>query len=296
MASYVNHVNVANGDIIIISFPPAPVIVTDPVSTMVPIYTEATFSCEVSAEEDSLLNISYIGPTPLPLPDNTFQANSSSFLSVLTFNVTGAEFEGNYSCIAVYANCVTRVVSSPASFSILPPPVVISGPIPDVLASVNDDITLTCNSTNIGNISITWSGTKLGLVGVESVQEEVFASTLTLSSVDSTDGGVYTCSARNEAGEDSASGVVFVAPVVSPLARAGDMVIFTCVVQEFPVVGIRWEVLNPDTGMFEPLAGETQRNLTFMRAFFSSGGSYRCVTNTTLFGETNSTTAQLTGE
>ena len=274
-------------------------ILTDPVSLMVPIFTEATFSCEVSAEEDSLLNISWSGPTsPLPLPNNTFQANSSSFLSVLTFNVTGTEFEGNYSCIAVYSNCLASVMSSQASFSILPPPVVTSGPIPDVLASVNDNITLTCNSTNIGTISFTWSGPRLGLVGMESVVDEAFTSTLTLSSVDSTDGGEYTCLAMNEAGEDSASGVLFVAPVVEPtrtLAAAGDMVTFMCVVQQFSVVGIQWEALNTDTGMFEPLANETQRNLTFS-ASFVNGGSYRCVTNTSLFGETNSTTAELIGE
>ena len=254
-------------------------------------FTEVSFSCEVSAEENGPLSIAWSGPTAdLSPPNTTFQASTSRFLSVLTFNATDSTFEGNYNCTVRYDNCDASVTSAQASFSLIVPPTVTSGP-PNVVVGANENVTLSCTSTITGNTSIAWEGPTPNLVGEESVGEEGVTSSLVLSDVNSTNGGVYNCTASNQAGGDSAAGVVFVQPVVDPVRVLGnffDLTTITCVVQEFPPVNIRWEMKPAGSSVFQPLADETNPGYSF--AIRDAGDIYRCVVNTTLFGEINSTT------
>ena len=192
-----------------------------------------------------------------------------------------------------------RVVINVSTVSvwILPPPNITLGP-SDTLVSMGDSLTLNCVSTNIGSIQITWTGPNGDLSGEQVVGSDSVSSTLTLTEVDSNDGGEYTCVASNEAGVDSAVGVVYVRPVVSPTigaASLGDMVDFVCVVQNNPPANISWERMD-DSGVFMSLMGETERTLNFDLIAYSDSGFYRCVVNTALFGVLESPAAVLAGE
>lgn len=241
------------------------------------------------------MGVVWEGPVAsLPLPILTIEDDLAT--STLTFIVTDDSFEGDYSCSALYTNCTLPVVSSSAVFTILPSPEIILGPIL-MLATAADNVTLNCSSTNTGSVNITWTGPNGDLSAELVVAGNVVSSFLVLTEVDSGAGGEYTCTATNEAGEDSATEVLYVRPVVSPGSRTADnggMVDFTCVVQDTPAGNITWERMD-ESGNFTSLV-VTETTLT-ISVVFSSTGRYRCVVSTALFDEDlQSPTALLTGE
>jgi hypothetical protein len=219
--------------------------------------------------------------------------------STLVFTVSDGSFEGDYSCTARYTDCSVEVISSPATFSILPPPNITlsSGP---MLVSTGANVTLICTSTNPGTVDVSWEG-PVGDVSDQARQVIVggeVTSTLTLTEVDAGDGGEYTCTATNEAGEDSITEVLYVRPVVSPVSRTannGGMVNFTCVVQDTPARDISWERMD-GYGNFMPL--NVSEETLVISVEFGSMGMYRCVVSTDLFEEEalQSPSASLTGK
>ena len=268
---------------------------TDPVSTSVPNDTIATFSCVVRTRENNLVDVTWVGPVAsLPPPTNTIEGDLVT--STLTFTVTDASFEGNYTCTAQYTDCTVSVTSSPATFTILPLPDIILMPAL-MLVTAGDDVTLNCSSTNPGTVNITWVGPSGGLSAEQQVEDDFVFSSLRLMEVDSGDGGEYTCTATNAAGEDGATEVLYVRPVVSPDSRTasnGGMVNFTCDVQDTPACNIMWERMD-DSGNFTSV-GATEQVLT-ISVEFGSMGQYRCVVSTAIFNEDlQSPAALLTGE
>lgn len=265
----------------------------------VPVNTAATFSCVVRVEGNSV-GVVWEGPVDsLPPPILTIEGDLAT--STLTFTVTNDSFEGNYRCSAQYTDCTEPVVSAFAAFTILPPPEIILGPAL-TLATAADNVTFNCSSTNAGSINITWTGPNGGLSAEQVEMGDVVYSFLALTEVDSGVGGEYTCTASNEAGEDSATEVLYVRPVVTPGSRTandGGMADFTCVVQDTPSSNITWERMD-ESGSFTSL-GVTETTLP-ISVVFSSMGQYRCVVSTGLFDEglfdedLLSPTALLTGE
>ncbi len=269
-------------------------------NTSVPLNTEATFTCVVSAGEESTVDITWMGPVMIT-PSSIFNTPDESGLvtSNLTINITSDMFEGEYSCNASYSDCIGNIVSSTAFFTILLPPDITEGPLEQVV-NENDTVTLNCSATNLGTVSITWIGPTPNLQGVETMVDGMIMSSLTLSDVSYLDGGVYTCRATNEAGSsDDTSSILYVRPVVTPpvvRTSAGSEVTLTCRVQDTPPATFQWEK-NSTLGEYETVMGESGRNLTFMPIEFGNEGSYRCVVNTSQFGEQISTSiAQITGK
>ena len=78
------------------------------------------------------------------------------------------------------------------------------------VAFVNDNVTLTCNSSGGPNNTYEWM--KDGMV----LDDEVDI-TLTLNDVNASYGGNYTCTVSNAAGRDSGNVILYVAPYIVTL-------------------------------------------------------------------------------
>ena len=236
------------------------------------------------------MDIYWDTPLELSSPNNSIQGDL--VISALTFIAANYSFEGDYHCIAQFDSCSIDVSSPPATFTILP---TIISPPRNMLVTTGDNITLSCNATSFGSTSITWTGPSGALMGEQVTGHEV-SSSLTLTGVDSRDGGEYTCTATNEAGTDSSTAIVYVRPVVTPdllTATRDQMVSFNCTVQDSPMANISWEKMD-EFGDFTPLNVSDQ--ILELTVEFGDMGVYRCVVSTALFGVLNSSTSLLTGE
>ena len=237
-----------------------------------------------------MVDIYWDTPLELSSPNNSIQGDFVN--STLTFIAANDSFEGDYRCIAQFDSCSIDVSSPPATFTFLP---TIITPPQDELATTGDNITLSCSATNFGSTSITWTGPSGSLMGDQVTGDEV-SSSLTLTGVDSSDGGEYTCTATNEAGNDSSTAIVYVRPVVTPdlLTAARDqMVSFNCTVQDSPMANISWEKMD-EFGAFIPLNVSDQT--LELTVEFGDMGVYRCVVSIALFGVLNSSSSLLTGK
>ena len=271
--------------------PSAPIIYADPMNLSVPVNTYATLSCQVRTEAgESLRNITWQGPQS-PLPVTTMTEQDGIITSNLTVNLT-ADYEGEYNCTAQYTDCTETVTSLSATLTVLPPPVILMTSEQAVLRMPGDSVTFSCVSTNIGTISIEWRDPEGSpLSGAQLVVEGNVTSSLTLTAVEARFGGLYQCTAINEAGRNSAYILLYITPVVTPdrtLVSVNDLVELTCAVQEPPLGDFQWQ-LNTQS-----LQAANNRTLTFM-ATYSSGGTYRCTVDTNSFGVLTSTTSLVVG-
>ena len=81
--------------------------------------------------------------------------------------------------------------------------------------------------------------------------------TLTISTINATeDGGSYECVVINDAGFGVATANLYVRPIIveDPVdmePSTGDNITLSCRAESFPYPEYRWEMMNPDTNMFE---------------------------------------------
>lgn len=169
--------------------------------------------------------------------------------------------------------CIVFIVSPEGSGAISPL---------DVVACLNDDVTLICTAMGGPNTTFQWkmNGT---IVGND--------STLTLAAIDASYGGNYTCTMSNAAGTDSASTTIYIAPyIVTPLEKQtlafnGTDVIIFCNAAGFPTPTVSW--VNA-MGLEVSSTSLLQSNPTI----FGLEGVYRCVAKT----EINRSTFNITDE
>ena len=105
-------------------------------------------------------------------------------------------------------------------------------------------------------------------------------TTLTVSNISAMNGGNYTCVVSNAAGNDSATAVLHVEPIIVTqptdiLTRNGTVENFTCVAESFPAPEYTWEKYNEETNSFDMVSNGSV--LEFTPAVFGDEGSYRCV-------------------
>ena len=222
--------------------------------------------------------ITWNGPD-LPLPSPVNYEENGMIISNLTINVTDGRHQFElYSCSVSYVNCLMVVTSDPATFSILPPPMITEPPMRGDFV-INSSLSLMCTATNYGSVTFTWTGPELDLQGTDAlVNGTVISSKYSTLLSNHSLGGTYTCIATNEAGSDNASAIVFIRPVVVPevvVATNGDEVVLTCQVQTYPTSVIRWEKENL-MRLFE-VVNISERALTFMPPSVRDEGVYRCV-------------------
>ena len=105
-------------------------------------------------------------------------------------------------------------------------------------------------------------------------------TTLTVSNISAVNGGSYTCVVSNAAGNDSATAVLYVEPIIVTqptdiLTRNGTVESFTCAAESFPSPEYTWEKYNEETNSFDMVSSGSV--LEFTPAVFGDEGSYHCV-------------------
>ena len=156
--------------------------------------------------------------------------------------------------------------------------------VPLNVASLNENVTLTCTAMGGPGNSFQWEieGKVVGNVNM-----------LELVDIDASNGGNYTCTVSNTAGNDSASITLYVAPyIVTPLdeqfpTASGSEVSINCDAAGFPSPTVNWvdmtnmEVSNTSLLEFRPV-------------MFGDEGLYRCVATTEINGMNFTATDEIT--
>ena len=141
------------------------------------------------------------------------------------------------------------------------------------IAVVGGTVTFTCSAQ--GGPDNTYQWQKDG----EDLMNET-DTTLTVSNISAMNGGSYTCVVSNAAGNDSATAVLYVEPIIVTqptdiLTRNGTVVNFTCVAESFPDPEYTWEKYNDESGSYDTVSHSSV--FEFTPAVFGDEGSYRCV-------------------
>ena len=134
------------------------------------------------------------------------------------------------------------------------------------------DLTLNCSVLGGPHISYQWLFNDIDTDGENS-------SMLTLTSVNASDGGEYTCVVSNPAGNDSASSTVYIFPyfTIAPEdveSSNGDNVTLTCEAEAFPDPSYEWSKI--DEIIREDVTGINSTSLSFEPVLFGDEGRYNC--------------------
>ena len=140
---------------------------------------------------------------------------------------------------------------------------------------VGETVTFTCSAQGGPDNTYQWQK------GGEDLMNET-DTTLTVSDIAAMNGGNYTCVVSNAAGNDSATAVLYVEPIIVTqptdiLTRNGTVESFTCAAESFPAPEYTWEKYNEETNSFDMVSNGSV--LEFTPAVFGDEGSYRCVAN-----------------
>ena len=129
-----------------------------------------------------------------------------------------------------------------------------------------------------------------------------YGSSLSLTSVNGTDGGRYTCLALNEAGIDNATVELLVRPEIltnpdNIYAQVGENVSFECLADSFPRPQYHWERFNETLNEFYTISYESDRTLMIDEVEYEDNGRYRCVATASMISRSaTSDEAVLTGK
>ena len=143
-----------------------------------------------------------------------------------------------------------------------------------VIADVGGTVTFTCSARGGPDNTYQWQNNGSDLMNETD-------TTLVISNIAAMNGGSYTCVVRNAAGNDSATAVLHVEPIIVTqptdiLTRNGTVVSFTCAAESFPAPAVyQWEKYNETTGSFDRVRDGPV--LEFTPAVFGNEGSYHCV-------------------
>ena len=141
------------------------------------------------------------------------------------------------------------------------------------IAVVGETVTFTCSAQGGPDNTYQWQND-----GEDMMNET--DTTLTVSNITAMNGGSYTCVVSNAAGNDSATAVLHVEPIIVTqptdiLTRNGTVESFDCVAESFPAAKYTWEKYNETTNTFDMVSNGSV--LEFTPAVFGDEGSYRCV-------------------
>ncbi len=235
------------------------------------------------------------GPTIPLFSSSEMFTDDGHVISNLTLNITDESYEGMYYCIGSYPNCNASVISEPAFLVILVPPTILQMPT-SIVVTAHHNVSLNCTATNIGSLNITWNQPEPSTESI-SIADSFKTNILLLTEVDVSSGGVYTCTASNEAGSMSAFIFLYITPVIEPnelLTNAGTNAILMCVIQQIPLGNITWLKLN-NSGYFDIIMDETESVYNFTQVEYGDEGTYICQVNTLEYGLQESTDSLLSG-
>ena len=158
---------------------------------------------------------------------------------------------------------------------------------PPGVLSFGDNVTFTCSALGGPDNMFQWLEDGQDLLSESQ-------STLTLTTVNAMDGGVYTCVVNNTAGSDRSNITLYIQPyiVMEPETEirtiVGGSVTFNCEAMSFPTPNYLWEKLD------DPSFVSLDQVLSFDNVTFGQEGSYRCVAYVTV-GMVNYTAVSDTG-
>ena len=146
------------------------------------------------------------------------------------------------------------------------------------IAILTDSVTFTCLAEGGPGNSYQW---QRGGVNLENETSE----NLTLSDVNITDGGDYTCVASNSAGNGNATATLYIMPQIieGPMdifTQNGSVVNFTCFAVGIPTPLYSWEKSNGTAFVSVDMA--TDSSLEFSPVEFGDEGTYQCVATSIL--------------
>ena len=142
----------------------------------------------------------------------------------------------------------------------------------DQTYSRGDNATLSCSALGGPEVYFQWQFNRLDL-------SDETNSTLNITNVDASLGGVYTCVVSNSAGNDSDSSSVFIAPYFVTFPEdvdgvAGSSQSLVCVAEAFPNPMYQWTKL---VGSIRAgVNGTTSERLMFGSLVVGDEGSYYC--------------------
>ena len=155
------------------------------------------------------------------------------------------------------------------------------------IAVIGGTVTFTCSAQGGPDNTYQWQNDGQDLM-------DETDTTLTVSTISAMNGGSYSCVVSNAAGNDSATAVLHVEPIIVTqltdiLTRNGTVVNFTCVAESFPAPEYTWEKYNKETNSFDMVSNGSI--LEFTPAVFGDEGRYHCVAS--LPGTSRTATSQL---
>ena len=123
---------------------------------------------------------------------------------------------------------------------------------------------------------------------------------LTLTMVNGSTGGQYTCVVFNDAGYGNDTVTLYVSPRIltqpeDQFVQNGDEVTLACIADSFPAPTYQWERWNMSNSIFEGLPGETNTTLVFESIEHEEYGRYRCVVTTPIIDKSVNLSAIITG-
>ena len=184
---------------------------------------------------------------------------------------------------------------------------------PNQTVSINDDTSFSCTARGGPNNTIVWISGTLEENFLSEVPLDVrdilnrlpilsSEQTLSLESVNGSDGGQYTCVALNEAGIDNATVNVLVRPQIltnpeDGYVDAGDNFTFSCLANSFPPPDYHWEKYNESNNDFYSVPDANGRYFVIEDLEYEDNGRYRCVATVSMITEiATSDEAILTGK
>ena len=259
---------------------------------------EIILKCTVYGGVANAVDIVWRGPAVHSQPA-VVETNDGNYTSNVILTDVTMFFSGVYECTARYINTLcTSSISSDLRLDVVAPPLVVAQTQSPHIVNGGVNVGLqfqflthppftnvTCSSPN-GEISFT---------RVNNEDAFQIALSITILHINHTQGGNYACTANNSAGAITATTLLIVRPDVVPqqiLARNGDSVSLTCLVQSFPEPDFIWEKYVDSNSVPDQFSSsnESSKNavtasyLTFESIQYGNAGVYHCVVtfNTTL--------------
>ena len=136
------------------------------------------------------------------------------------------------------------------------------------------NVTFTCSAQGGPDNTFQWM--KDGNILVNETQQ-----TLTITDITASNGGEYTCTVSNSAGNESDTSTLYVRPYFTTLpetelrTNVDESVSFTCEADGFPTPSISWLNLNSSLMVIEEVSNMSV--LSFDPVQFGDEGSYLCV-------------------
>ncbi|XP_064385915.1 uncharacterized protein LOC135334596 isoform X5 [Halichondria panicea] len=236
-----------------------PYIVTHPQQILATVPESVSFTCKALGF-----------PAPNYRWDKIGDPGFKRFTQNLTFNPVNFGNEGLYQCVvSIMVDMINYTAESNQGELIFSPGDLSVNATPFNVVNFDKDVNLTCSARGGPNNVYQWLRNGMNTtVGSQ--------PTLSLSLVDASDGGEYTCVVSNAAGISNASLTLYIRPyiVTHPqqiLATVPESVSFTCKALGFPALNYRWDKIG------DPGFKRFTQNLTFNPVNFGNEGLYQCV-------------------